>query len=231
VGIPQHVIQRGNNRQVCFNADEDYAAYAHWLKAYANKYHVQVHAWIFMTNHVHLLVTPIQQNAVSQMMQSLGRCYVRYYNKTYQRSGTLWEGRFKFCVVESAEYLLQCYRYIELNPVRASMVADPSEYHWSSYKSNGLGVYTPLITPHNEYLRLGDSDEARLHQYRQLFKYHLDDNMITEIRDSVNKGLVLGSDKFKDEIEFNLKRRVRAGTAGRKPKEMTPITRRLLTAT
>lgn len=144
-GIPQHVIQRGNNRQACFNSDEDFAAYAYWLKEYADKYQVQIHAWVFMTNHVHLLVTPIKESAVSQMMQSLGRCYVRYYNKTYQRSGTLWEGRFKSCLIESSGYLLQCYRYIELNPVRALMVSDPSEYRWSSYRSNGLGVYTLLI--------------------------------------------------------------------------------------
>ena len=220
VGIPQHVIQRGNNRQLCFNSDEDFAAYAHWLKEYATKYQTQIHAWVFMRNHVHLLVTPSCDNAVSQMMQSLGLCYVRYYNKKYQRSGTLWEGRFKSCLVETAEYLLQCYRYIELNPVRALMVSDPSEYRWSSYRNNGLGVYTPLITPHNEYLRLGNSSAERLHHYRELFKHHLDESIMTEIRDSVNKGLVFGSDKVKDEVEYNLKRQARPGKVGRKPKEM-----------
>jgi len=95
IGIPQHIIQRGNNRQACFSTDEDMAAYAQWLYDYALKFEVRLHAWVFMTNHVHLLVTPWQQNGVSRMMQSLGRYYVRYYNRTYRRSGTLWEGRFK----------------------------------------------------------------------------------------------------------------------------------------
>ena len=217
--IPQHIIQRGNNRQVCFGADEDFSAYAHWLNDAAKKYQVEIHAWVFMTNHVHLLVTPVDNAGVSLMMQTLGRRYVRYFNKVYQRSGTLWEGRFKSCLVQSTQYLLQCYRYIELNPVRASMVNDPSEYVWSSYRSNGLGVDSNLITPHEEYLALGKTTEERLENYRMLFRYHLDEKLITEIRKSVNTGLVLGSDRFKDEVELNLKRRVRLGVAGR-PKKM-----------
>jgi putative transposase len=100
VGIAQHVIQRGNNRQVCFNGDEDFAAYAHWLKEFADKYEVEIHAWVFMTNHVHLLMTPQKDHGISQMMQALGRQYVRFYNYTYKRSGTLWEGRFKSCLVQ-----------------------------------------------------------------------------------------------------------------------------------
>jgi len=220
VGIPQHVIQRGNNRQVCFSSDEDIAAYANWLHKYAKKYEVHIHAWVFMTNHVHLLVTPWQENSISRMMQSLGRYYVRYYNKTYRRSGTLWEGRFKSCLVESTKYLLQCYRYIELNPVRASMANDPSEYPWSSYRCNGLGIKSRLITPHEIYLQLGDTEEKRQTRYRELFRYALDGKIMSEIRDSVNKGLALGSERFKDEIEINLKRRVRSEKPGRKPKEL-----------
>ena len=117
--IPQHVIQRGNNRQACFGSDEDFAAYAHWLEEYARKFRVAIHAWVFMTNHVHLLLTPESDEGVSRLMQTLGRKYVRYFNYTYKRSGTLWEGRFKSCVVEAENYLLLCQRYIELNPVRA----------------------------------------------------------------------------------------------------------------
>lgn len=152
-GAAQHVIQRGNNRQICFCADEDCAAYAHWLREAATKFRVQIHAWVFMTNHVHLLVTPADAEGVSRMMQQVGRRYVRYFNKTDRRSGTLWEGRFKSCLVQSTEYLLQCYRYIELNPVRASMVCDPADYKWSSYRSNGLGVGSALLTPHQEIFR------------------------------------------------------------------------------
>lgn len=137
--IPQHVIQRGNNRQACFGSDEDYAAYAHWLEEYARKFRVAIHAWVFMTNHVHLLLTPETDEGVSRLMQTLGRKYVRYFNYTYKRSGTLWEGRFKSCVVEAENYLLLCQRYIELNPVRAGMVEAPGDYIWSSYRANGLG--------------------------------------------------------------------------------------------
>ncbi|MBF8269547.1 MAG: protein of unknown function DUF1568 [Gammaproteobacteria bacterium] len=220
IGLPQHIIQRGNNRQVCFSTDEDRAAYATWLLDYARKFAVHIHAWVFMTNHVHLLVTPWQGNAVSRMMQSLGRYYVRYYNKAYRRSGTLWEGRFKSCLVESTEYLLQCYRYIELNPVRAGMVEDPSEYVWSSYRCNGLGIQSKLITPHETYLQLGKTKDERLENYRELFRYQLDGHIVKEIRESVNKGMVFGSERFKVEIESNLKRRVRSEKPGRKSKEL-----------
>jgi len=124
-GIPQHIIQRGNNRQPCFASDEDFATYAHWLDEYARKCEVAIHAWVFMTNHVHLLATPRTEDGISRLMQTLGRHYVRYFNYTYKRSGTLWEGRFKSCVVDEENYLLICQRYIELNPVRANMVVSP----------------------------------------------------------------------------------------------------------
>lgn len=214
-GIPQHIIQRGNNRQICFVANEDFAAYAHWLREYAEKCSVQIHAWVFMDNHVHLLATSADDDGISVMMQNLGRHYVRYFNKVYRRSGTLWEGRFKSCLVQSTEYLLYCYRYIELNPVRAGMVKDPADYVWSSYRSNGLGLPSRLMTPHEEYLALGATPSERLENYRSLFRAHLDEELVTEIRKSVNTGMVLGSERFKDEVEFNLKRRVRLGVAGR----------------
>ena len=121
VGIPQHIIQRGNNRQVCFDSEQDFAAYVSWLKDYAKKYQVDIHAWVLMTNRVHLLCTPRIDNAVSRMMQELGRHYVRYFNVSYRRRGTLWEGRFKSCLVQEENYLLQLYRYIEMNPIRAWM--------------------------------------------------------------------------------------------------------------
>jgi putative transposase len=213
--IPQHIIQRGNNRQICFVANEDYAAYAHWLGEYAGKSGVKIHAWVFMTNHVHLLVTPTDGQGVSMMMQNLGRHYVQYFNKVYKRSGTLWEGRFKSCLVQAADYLLQCYRYIEMNPVRAGMVDDPSQYVWSSYRSNGLGLASSLMTPHEEYLALGKTMDDRLENYRAMFRTHMDKALVTQIRNSVNTGLVFGNERFKDEIESNMKRRVRHGTAGR----------------
>ncbi len=128
VDIPQHIILRCNNRQICFGNEVDMKAYLHWLKLFSKKYQVSIHAWVLMTNHVHLLCTPQKENAISRMMQSVGRMYVRYYNRSYRRSGTLWEGRFKSCLVQNELYLLELYRYIELNPVRAGMVEEPSAY-------------------------------------------------------------------------------------------------------
>jgi len=215
IGIPQHVIQRGNNRQACFCSEQDLIAYAGWLKEYSDEFGVQVHAWVFMTNHVHLLVTPIRDRAVSNMMQALGRIYVRYFNREYRRSGTLWEGRYKSCLVQSEDYLLQCYRYIELNPVRAGIVKDPAEYYWSSYACNGLGKESNLVTPHPEFIALGSYPKQRRERYRALFQYHLDGPMVEQIRRSVNKGLALGNDHFKDQIERQFARRVTEVPLGR----------------
>lgn len=219
-GIPQHIIQRGNNRQICFVTDEDSAAYFFWLRHYAEKYQVDVHAWVLMTNHVHLLVTPHEEQAVSKMMQALGRSYVRYFNKTYQRTGTLWEGRFKSCLVQTASYVLYCYRYIELNPVRAGMVKDPSEYHWSSYASNALGRESSLLVPHDEYEKLGSSKTQRLMNYRSLFEGHTDEALINDLRQNTNKGLVFGSERFKAEMAVNLQRRLVPAKPGRRPAKM-----------
>ena len=215
VGVPQHIIQRGNNRQVCFASEEDMKAYLNWLKELSMKHQVDVHAWVLMTNHVHLLCTPRKENAISRMMQSIGRLYVRYYNHTYQRSGTLWEGRFKSCLVQSERYLLELYRYIELNPVRADMVDEPSDYSWSSYAINALGVESELQTPHPEYLALGKSKNERLRNYRDLFKAHVGTELLKEIRESINKGLALGSERFTLQIEELTNQRVTARKPGR----------------
>lgn len=165
--VPQHIIQRGINRQDCFISDKDFAAYAYWLDESARQYQVAVHAWVFMTNHVHILVTPQSEQGVSRMMQATGRHYVRYFNHTYGRTGTLWEGRFKSCLVDAEDYLLACQRYIELNPVRAGMVAVPEGYTWSSYKANGFGKQMKLWTPHRVYLGLGATIRERAAAYRE----------------------------------------------------------------
>jgi len=138
-GCAHHIIQRGNNRQACFFDDLDYAFYLDKLKEASKKYRVSIHAFVLMTNHVHLLATPNDQYGISKMMQSLGRRYVGYVNATYQRTGTLWEGRYKSTLVDSEDYLLTVSRYIELNPVRADMVDHPAEYPWSSYRGNSMG--------------------------------------------------------------------------------------------
>lgn len=199
-GFAQHIIQRGNNRQICFATDEDFSAYLQWLGEYSEKFGMETHAYVLMTNHVHILASPQHEASISKTMQSLGRQYVRYFNSTYRRSGTLWEGRYKSCLVQNEQYLLECYRYIELNPVRASMVAYPADYRWSSYRANGLGEVSFQLTPHYEYQRLGLSLDARLEAYRAMFTAHVDGDMIRDIRVAVNKGLALGSERFKDEI-------------------------------
>ena len=215
VGIPQHVIQRGNNRQVCFASEQDFAAYANWLKEYAKKFQVDLHAWVLMTNHVHLLCTPRVDNAVSHLMQALGRQYVRYFNFSYKRTGTLWEGRFKSCLVQQEAYLLQLYRYIELNPVRAGMVMQPSDYVWSSYQINALGKESELCTPHSCYLALDRDATKRQANYRDLFKSHVDGELLENIRASVNKGFVFGNSRFETEIENLTGRRMTASKVGR----------------
>ncbi len=213
--IPQHIIQRGNNRQVCFANEQDFEAYIRGLKDSAKKYKVEIHAWVLMTNHVHLLCTPQKGNAISQMMQSLGRSYVRYFNQKYKRTGTLWEGRFKACLVEEESYLLQLYRYIELNPVRAGMVVEPADYYWSSYQINAQGKVSTLCTPHSLYLALGsDIAEIKLN-YQGLFDSCLTERQLGVIRRTVNKGIVLGNEQFSSEVAQLTGRRLATGKCGR----------------
>jgi putative transposase len=215
VGIPQHVIQRGNNREPCFFAEEDYRRYLDDLSESASKFHCRFHAYILMTNHVHLLVTPMMESGISQMMQALGRRYVYYVNKTYKRTGTLWESRYKSSLIDSDHYLLTYMRYIELNPVRANMVNHPSEYKWSSYHANAQGSVDQLIEPHPLYLELDDDPVKRQEVYRELFRHHMDNDLLHEIRESLNHELVLGRSYFKDKIEEMTKRQTRLGMPGR----------------
>lgn len=206
-GIPQHVVQRGNNRQVCFFDETDYIVYLSKLKEYAEEYKVAVHSYVLMTNHVHLLVTPEEANGVSRLIQSLGRYYVRYINMTYDRVGTLWQGRYKSTLVDTEKYFLTVSRYIELNPVRAGMVLHPAEYPWSSYQRNALGVPIQLITPHDCYQALAKTDKTRQKRYSALFKKDIPDYTLREIRDSINKAWVLGDESFKAQIEKQTGRR------------------------
>lgn len=205
--IPQHVVQRGNNRQACFFAEQDYLVYLDKLKEYSKKYQVAVHAYVLMTNHVHLLMTPTTEKGVSQLMQSLGRYYVRYVNQTYHRSGTLWEGRYKSTLVNSEQYFLLVSRYIELNPVRAAMVNHPAEYPWSSFQGNALDKNIELLTSHSLYLALGNKALERKKAYQALFSAHVDELALQEIRDATNKAWVLGDNRFKQQIEQDTGRR------------------------
>lgn len=214
-GIPWHIIQRGNNRSACFYTDDDYHKYLDTLKEQAEKHECEIHAYCLMTNHIHLLLTPKHDESASLLMKHLGQRYVQYINRRYKRSGSLWEGRFRSCLTQSEEYVLACYRYIELNPVRAQMVEHPGDYPWSSYQMNGQGKDNKLITPHDEYIRLGNTDVLRSRHYHSLFNAHLEPGLIEEIRLSINGNYVLGNDRFKEEIECMIKRQVSPGKAGR----------------
>jgi REP-associated tyrosine transposase len=205
-GQPQHVIQRGNNRDNIFLAEEDYRFYLAKLAQACRKFQCAIHAYVLMTNHVHLLITPATENGISKVMQSLGRNYVQYFNYRYQRTGTLWEGRYKATLLDSERYLLACSLYIELNPVRASMVRIPDEYLWSSYHGNALGKDDLLLKKHLVFQALGQNPLERCKNYKALFEHHLSDKIVDEIREATNKSWVLGNDKFKDQIEELSKR-------------------------
>jgi len=200
-GQPQHVIQRGNNRDVIFASEADYQFYLEKLAEACSKHCCDVHAYVLMTNHVHLLMTPHEDQSISKVMQCLGRYYVQYFNYTYHRTGTLWEGRYKAALIDSENYLLTCYRYIELNPVRAAMVEHPAEYKWSSYQYNALGEDDKLITPHDLYMKLATTPKKRRKEYSDLFDNHISPKKLDEIRAATNKAWVIGSDSFKEKIE------------------------------
>ena len=198
----------GNNRQAVFYEEQDYAAYLNWLREGATRYSCAIHAYVLMTNHVHVLLTPEREDCISRLMQYLGRHYVLYINHKYGRSGTLWEGRYKASLVQEEDYLLACYRYIELNPVRAEMVEDPGQYRWSSYGHNAQGQADALITPHLLYNALGRDGEERQSAYQGLFKAHVDEDKMTAIRESWRTGTPLGNDRSKAEVEAALGRKV-----------------------
>jgi putative transposase len=190
--IPWHIIQRGHDRHACFFADGDYQFYLRHLKEQASQHGCSIHAYVLMTNHVHMLVTPDTRDGVSLMMKNLSQRYVQYINRTYERRGTLWEGRFRSCLTLSDSYALACHRYIELNPVRANMVELPIDYRWSSYSANAEGRANSLVTPHSVYLALGTDDLARRRRYRALVQSGLNEDTLNKIRYAINSNTVLG---------------------------------------
>ncbi len=214
--MPAHIIQRGNNRQAVFFEDENYQNYKVWLYEAAILHGCEIHAYVLMTNHVHLLVTADSKEGIAKMMQYLGRRYVPYINKMYKRTGTLWEGRYKSSLIEEDIYLLACMRYIEENPVRASMVRESSEYDWSSYAYNAMGMSDVLIKPHPIYKCLVTS---RLDAYRSLFDAPIDTLFLEEIRSSVQTGTPLVSERFQYQIEQALMRKIGYRKKGRPRKK------------
>ena len=186
-------MQRGVNKSPCFTSDADRGLYLAMLEEAASRIPCHVHAYVLMTNHVHLLMSPIAPDGPSLLMQNLGQRYVQAFNRRHGRTGTLWEGRFRSCVVDSEEYLFRCHQYIEMNPVRAGMVANPREYSWSSYRANAEGEQSKLVTPHSLYLSLGTDLGRRSERYRGLFLEELSAVDLGRIRDATNRGGSLGA--------------------------------------
>jgi putative transposase len=220
---PLHVIQRGNNRQACFFADEDYQFYLEWLGEYASKSGCRIHAYVLMTNHVHLLLSAGRAEGAGALMKALGQRYVQYVNRKYRRSGSLWEGRFRSSLTQEDCYLLACQRYIELNPVRAGILEHPGEYRWSSYRANAEGEENPLLTPHETFLALGGDAESRQAAYRELFRKELEPGMVDRIREATNGNFALGDDRFAEQVGQMLGRRAGKASPGRPRKPVAPV--------
>jgi putative transposase len=217
-GQPQHLIQRGNNRQAIFLSEDDYVFFRDALVQAAQKQGLAVHAYVWMTNHVHLLATPASDDSISKVFQSVGRRYVQYFNARYQRTGTLWEGRYRATVVDSERYLLAVMRYIELNPVRAGMVTHPNDYRWSSYAFNARNeqsTETVWLTAHEEYLRLGQTSAAREAAYQQLFDASIAEDALREIRERTHSGWALGDAAYQQRVESLTQRRAASKGIGR----------------
>ena len=216
-GVAQHVTQRGNDRRRCFVRESDRETYLDLLMKAGRSRSVHIHAYVLMNNHVHLLMTPQTPEGVSRLMQDVGRAYVRYFNRSQERTGTLWEGRFRSSLVDTENYILACYRYIELNPVRASLAPEPGAFPWSSYGHNARGINDPLITPHPVWLALGPDTSTRCRVYRTFFSHAMPERQIQEIRRRNRQGLPFGSEKFRSDIESKLGITFGTGRPGRRP--------------
>lgn len=215
-GYPHHIIQRGNNRQPIFVADSDYQFFLDLLNEHARQFKVALHAYVLMGNHFHLLVTPDTAEGLPQMMQAVGRKYVRYFNDTYHRSGTLWEGRYKSALIETDRYLLACMVYCDLNPVRAGMVANPADYPWSSHLHYCGARVDHLITPHALFWALGNTPFSREAAYIDLVQAGISPRQCAELTDSTLHGWALGSSTFLDVLQSQTQRRVLKTTPGRR---------------
>ncbi|WP_344765140.1 transposase [Actimicrobium antarcticum] len=215
---PHHLIQRGNDRRVIFRDDDDHRIFLSWLYEAAKQFKVAIHAYVLMPNHLHLLASPSDKDGLSGMMQWIGRHYVPYFNRKYERVGGLYQGRFKATLIDAEPYFMSCCRYIELNPVRAGMVADPADFPWSSYAHHVGTQSNPLITDHALYWSLGNTPFQREAAYRALVQQGLSSEEMTALTDAVLKGWALGSPQFRTQMEKRLQRRVGPVRRGRPPK-------------
>ena len=214
-GHPHHVIQRGNNRQAIFASTADYQTMLDLLDENARKFNVAVHAYVLMGNHFHLLATPETADGLPQMMQAVGRRYVRYFNDKQKRTGTLWEGRYKSTLIQTERYLLACMAYIDLNPVRADMVAQAKDYPWSSHAHYVGTRIDKLLTPHALVWALGNTPFAREAAYAELVQAGVSAAQQQSLTDSALRGWALGGPEFVENLQKKTTRRVTKSTAGR----------------
>lgn len=214
-GYPHHVIQRGNNRQAIFSVDADYETLLAMLDEHSRQSKVAIHAYVLMSNHFHLLATPDTAEAIPQMMQAVGRRYVRYFNQRQARSGTLWEGRYKSTLIQTERYLLACMAYIDLNPVRGGLVAEPGDYRWSSYAHYIGRRNDKLVSPHPLYWELGNTPFSREAAYAELVHAGISDEQRFALTDSALRGWALGEPDYVADLQKRTERRVSKTRAGR----------------
>jgi putative transposase len=213
--VPLHIVQRGVDRCPTFRREDDYSLYLGLLNELAPRFACSVHAYVLMTNHVHILLTAETASGPSTLMQHLGQRYVQHFNRRHQRTGPLWESRFRSNPVDRGIYLFRCHRYIELNPVRAGMAMQPWEYAWSSYRFNAGLDPSIALSPHPEYLSLGSTQEERATNYRSFFHDPPTESDLAEIRLAINSGSAFGSVEFLRDLELRLSRGARALARGR----------------
>ena len=206
--IAVHIVQRGHDRRDCFHQETDYLVYLANLRDQVARAGCALHAYCLMTNHIHLLLTPPEPDSCASLMRNLGQRYVQYFNRRYARSGTLWEGRFKSCLVDTARYVIACYRYVERNPVRAGMVPLASDYAWSSYNGNAGRALNKLLAPHPEYLALSENEAARHKAYEGLFAAGDDPDFLAAIREATNGGFALVGERIKSTLPPDAQRRL-----------------------
>jgi putative transposase len=204
--VAHHLIQRGNNRAAIFREPGDYARYLLLLERASSACGVAVHAFVFMTNHLHLIATPDTERSIPTMMRKLGARYVPYYNRRYERTGTLWEGRYKSFPIDTERYLLMCVRYVEMNPVRAGIVERPEQYQWSSYRTHAWGVKSSFIQVHPVMMTLGRDDAERHMTYREFCSEPISPEELTSVRDAVQYGKALGTREFEHRVDTETNR-------------------------
>ena len=214
-GYPHHFIQRGNNRQAIFASQADYQTLLNLLLENAQKFKVAIHAYVLMPNHFHLLATPETADGLPQMMQAVGRRYVRWFNDAQGRSGTLWEGRYKSTVIDTDRYLLTCMAYLDLNPVRAGLVGQAADYAWSSHGHYIGQRVDKLISPHPLVWGLGNTPFAREAAYADLVRGGISASQTVQLTEAALRGWALGDKDFVAGLQMQTQRRVSKATAGR----------------